>query len=123
MGQLATTMQTREPTLKRDTAYQIAQHTYAAILWMLRYFDSHNLMCQAEDRVDILEYHLNRIDALFEEIEVFLSDDPLIKEVRERKPVYRIQPSDIPAHLPPNEMLQQELRSLPNEEVTLPYVR
>jgi len=61
-------------------AYQIAQHTYAALLWLLRYIDTHDLHFVPADRVDILEYHVNRIDALFGDIE----DTPLRTDLKSR---------------------------------------
>jgi hypothetical protein len=64
-----------------DTVYQIAQHTYAAIIWLLQYIESHDLVFTPDDRPDLLEFHLNRIDALFLETE-----NPAIRRFAKRPP-------------------------------------
>lgn len=63
-----------------DSAYQLTQHTYAAIMWLFRYIKSHNLKFSPEDRVDVLEFHLNRIDSICDETEQPLSHSPVISD-------------------------------------------
>lgn len=72
-----------------NTTYQIVQHTYAAIMWLYRYIDQHNLTFEEQDRVDILDFHINRIDALLAETECPIANDPtkrIVTELKRKRP-------------------------------------
>ena len=69
-----------------DTAYQLAEHTYAAVMWILRYIEDHDLSFKREDRIELLECHLGRIEALFTELEYPLSDNPIMLPRGRRPP-------------------------------------
>jgi hypothetical protein len=64
--------------LDDKTAYQICEHTYAAAKWLLDYIRNHNLQFTQEDRPEIFKFHMDRIDALFDELEQPLTHDPII---------------------------------------------
>ena len=55
--------------MEDDDAYELVQHAYAAILWILRYIENHDLSFTPEDRIDVLQSHIKRIDAAFTQIE------------------------------------------------------
>jgi hypothetical protein len=59
-------------------AYQVCEHTYGAAKWLLDYIRSHRLIFNSEDRPEIFEFHMNRIDSLFSEIERPLTHNPLM---------------------------------------------
>jgi hypothetical protein len=120
-----------------DSAYELAQHIYAAILWLYRYIDEHDLTFERKDRVDILDYHINRIDAIFAELELPIVNDPtkrIVSDLRDRfgkrhghamvAVIFMVL--SVPhafAHVgSPNEMLQAPKVHVPNEELTLPGV-
>jgi hypothetical protein len=75
-----------------DTAYEVCQHTYGAITWLFKYIIQHDLTFVPEDRVDILNHHLDRIDALFTGLEEPLSHDPVVRDLKENRPRDKLTP-------------------------------
>jgi hypothetical protein len=59
-----------------DTAYQLTQHVYAAIMWLFRFMENHDLTFEESDKLSVLDFHINRIDAMFSELEEPISGDP-----------------------------------------------
>ena len=118
-----------------DVAYEVIQHTYAAIMWLYRYLNDHNLTFEKKDRVDILDYHIDRIDALLAEVECPIANDPtrhIVSDLRDRFTRRRqdylsvfilVLVISTTVHASPNGLLQAPKVHVPNVDVTLPYVR
>jgi hypothetical protein len=117
-----------------NDAYELAQHAYAAIMWILRYIDSHNLTFEQADRIDVLDFHIDRIDAIFQELEHPAVNDPtkrIVSDLRDKFSKRQGQalviiflafpfPHAFMLMLLPNALLQQHKPRLPNGELTLP---
>jgi hypothetical protein len=88
--------------------YEASQHLLATLIWTLNYIKNHDLTLTENDRPDILEYHLNRLDALFADI---VSDEPLFQAAKQLIDENK---------LTPNDLLQRGLADSPNVDVTLP---
>jgi hypothetical protein len=76
--------------LNDDLAYELAQYTYACLLWIMRYIENHDLQFERKDRVDILEFHLKRIGAMFAEIE----EAPTLNPIKSRMKQHIREPAD-----------------------------
>lgn len=63
-----------------NVAYQVCDHAFAIAKWTLMYIKKHGLRFDKEDRSEILEFHLKRLDVIFNELEDPLSLNPLMPD-------------------------------------------
>jgi hypothetical protein len=90
-------------------AYELCEHTYYSVKWILQYIKGHGLRFEETDRPDILEFHLNRIDSIFNEIEKPLKHNPILSS-----PILQRKSSD--------ERYHHDSDSESDEEVPKPLV-
>ncbi len=63
-----------------ERIYEASQHLLAVLVWTLEYLNNHQITFDDRDHFDALEYHLNRLENIFIEIEDRY--DPLCEQVK-----------------------------------------
>lgn len=72
-----------------STVQEIVEHSYAVAVWVLKWIDNHPKTI-GDDFLN-LEFHLERLNAITDELDAPLTRNPIVQEFRTTKRVRRKQ--------------------------------